>query len=144
MHSRRSASRPPESTILIMPSTGLHARHKNNQRCSNYKPTISNMETSPTRLSRRAARWAAPSEARACRETKSGARRDRTADLLNANQALSQLSYGPGCAGNQKSENPTQRPTSKTNGGKSRIKISKPTTPTPSKRGTQRNHLQRA
>ncbi len=24
-----------------------------------------------------------------------GARRDRTADLLNANQALSQLSYGP-------------------------------------------------
>ena len=25
-----------------------------------------------------------------------GARRDRTDDLLNANQALSQLSYGPG------------------------------------------------
>ena len=30
-------------------------------------------------------------------ETWSGARRDRTADLLNAIQALSQLSYGPTC-----------------------------------------------
>ena len=31
-------------------------------------------------------------------ESNGGARRDRTDDLLNANQALSQLSYGPkGC-----------------------------------------------
>ena len=28
-------------------------------------------------------------------EEGNGAKRDRTADLLNANQALSQLSYGP-------------------------------------------------
>ncbi len=28
-----------------------------------------------------------------------GARRDRTADLLRAKQALSQLSYGPGTTG---------------------------------------------
>ena len=28
-----------------------------------------------------------------------GARRDRTADLLHAMQALSQLSYSPGCCG---------------------------------------------
>ena len=30
-----------------------------------------------------------------CRENRGGARRDRTADLLHAMQALSQLSYSP-------------------------------------------------
>ncbi len=34
-------------------------------------------------------------QARADFRAKSGARRDRTADLLRATQALSQLSYGP-------------------------------------------------
>ena len=37
-------------------------------------------------------RWLALSERS---ESNGGARRDRTDDLLNANQALSQLSYGP-------------------------------------------------
>src|SRR5450631_4456145 len=51
---------------------------------------------------------AAPRVAR--RAKRGGARRDRTADLLHAMQALSQLSYGPltspACLGDSRGENP--------------------------------------
>jgi hypothetical protein len=41
---------------------------------------------------------------RAIRSKAGGARRNRTDDLLLAKQALSQLSYGPLCSGELKSE----------------------------------------
>ena len=42
-------------------------------------------------------------------EEGNGAKRDRTADLLNANQALSQLSYGPRLALHAKRYNVLQQ-----------------------------------
>ena len=50
-----------------------------------------------------------PASARfAAARAKSGAERSRTADLLNAIQALSQLSYSPSPGGSERLDSPNQ------------------------------------
>jgi hypothetical protein len=86
--------------LLFTMSDNLH-RVIEDRRDTNSSSWTSCVVGSPSRSSRLQPAFALRAPARqpslASRAKAGGARRDRTDDLLLAKQALSQLSYGPGC-----------------------------------------------
>jgi hypothetical protein len=78
--------------LLFTMSDNLHRADRNQRDTNSY--TWTSIRQPPRTIRRKGF---APSGLRAEAAKSGGARRDRTDDLLLAKQALSQLSYGPGC-----------------------------------------------